>query len=99
MAIRIAAASLPRLPLPPPLSTWPLPSPPYPTPSRRGRPQTHGSSEMVVQYEGEWVQGRRAGKGTRYYANGETYTGEPLRIRRWCGPLPVAPLPVTVSDR
>eukprot|EP00195_Chlamydomonas_chlamydogama_P011884 CAMPEP_0202890548 /NCGR_PEP_ID=MMETSP1392-20130828/910_1 /ASSEMBLY_ACC=CAM_ASM_000868 /TAXON_ID=225041 /ORGANISM="Chlamydomonas chlamydogama, Strain SAG 11-48b" /LENGTH=466 /DNA_ID=CAMNT_0049574137 /DNA_START=156 /DNA_END=1559 /DNA_ORIENTATION=+ len=33
-----------------------------------------GRSEL--QYEGDWVQGIREGKGVRYYPNGETYTGD-----------------------
>lgn len=41
-----------------------------PTPSPLQR-----ALEWTVQYEGDWVQGRREGHGTRYYSNGETYTG------------------------
>ncbi len=30
-----------------------------------------------LQYDGQWWQGRREGKGTRFYFNGETYSGAP----------------------
>ncbi|GFH14159.1 uncharacterized protein HaLaN_10158 [Haematococcus lacustris] len=39
-------------------------------------PKNDGSGHMVVQYEGDWVQGQRQGSGTRYYVNGETYIGQ-----------------------
>lgn len=29
-----------------------------------------------LQYEGEWVQGRKEGLGTRYYHNNESYSGQ-----------------------
>lgn len=31
--------------------------------------------QYTLQYEGDWVQGRREGEGTRWYLNGESYSG------------------------
>lgn len=48
-----------------------------------GRPHGHGRymaqtrpGEWETQYEGDWIQGRREGRGSRYYNSGETYTGD-----------------------
>ncbi|MEW5299348.1 MAG: hypothetical protein WDW36_002374 [Sanguina aurantia] len=50
-----------------------------------GRPHGQGqylvpkdglSGELVIQFEGTWVQGRREGQGTRLYPTDEYYTGE-----------------------
>lgn len=35
-----------------------------------------GPGQFELQYEGEWVQGRREGLGTRYYHNNESYSGQ-----------------------
>lgn len=37
---------------------------------------TQGPGLFELQYEGEWVQGRREGLGTRYYHNHESYSGQ-----------------------
>ena len=38
--------------------------------------QQVGARHQKLQYEGEWVRGRREGHGTCYYYNGETYQGD-----------------------
>ncbi|GLC46295.1 hypothetical protein PLESTB_000996000 [Pleodorina starrii] len=40
--------------------------------------QKEGSSskEWILQYDGDWIQGRREGYGTRYYPTGEVYSGD-----------------------
>ncbi|KAG2498462.1 hypothetical protein HYH03_003716 [Edaphochlamys debaryana] len=35
-----------------------------------------GAREWVLQYDGDWIQGRREGYGTRVYNTGETYAGD-----------------------
>ena len=37
---------------------------------------TQRPGEWETQYEGDWVQGRREGRDSRYYNSGETYTGD-----------------------
>ncbi|GIL62825.1 hypothetical protein Vafri_16998 [Volvox africanus] len=50
-----------------------------------GRPHGRGqyfvrkegsSKDWVLQYDGDWIQGRREGNGTRYYPSGEVYSGD-----------------------
>ncbi|GFR43800.1 hypothetical protein Agub_g4924, partial [Astrephomene gubernaculifera] len=32
--------------------------------------------EWILQYDGDWIQGRREGYGTRHYSSGEMYSGD-----------------------
>ena len=48
-----------------------------------GRPHGYGkyyglksNKQWELEYEGEWVQGMRQGRGLRQYSNGEQYEGD-----------------------
>jgi hypothetical protein len=45
-------------------------------------PTEPGSTEYVLQYDGDWSQGARHGTGTEYAASGEKYTGAFYRSQR-----------------
>jgi len=38
--------------------------------------RTQAAGKMELQYEGEWVQGRKEGLGTQYFNNSESYAGQ-----------------------
>lgn len=45
-------------------------------PSTSRGPKTKTESSWRLQYEGDWFQGKRHGKGTMYYRSGEVYKGD-----------------------
>lgn len=49
---------------------------PHPTHTSPFCSHLQGRQQWVLEYEGEWVQGVRQGRGVRDYASGESYEGD-----------------------